>query len=117
MLADMRMMDEELVRATGNKPSLFRPPYGVTNPAVARAIRLGGYRSVGWTVRSLDTVIKDPQKLFRKMMGRLAPGNIFLFHDSSDACRQMLDKFIAAVKADGYRIVRLDKMCNLESYA
>ena len=117
MLADLQSMDAATLQAIEKKPLLFRPPYGVTNPAVARAVRLGNYQSVGWSVRSMDTVTKEPEKLFQRMMAALAPGKIFLFHDTSDATRQMLGKFLDAVRLQGYAIVRLDKMCKLKPYA
>ena len=59
-------MDDEMERVTGLKPKLFRPPYGVTNPNLKKAIINGGYTPVGWSVRSMDTVIKDEKKLLDK---------------------------------------------------
>ncbi|MEP7237273.1 MAG: polysaccharide deacetylase family protein, partial [Ferruginibacter sp.] len=59
MQQDLEQMDTEMEKATGLKPKLFRPPYGVTNPNLAKAIIKGGYTPVGWSVRSMDTVIKD----------------------------------------------------------
>ena len=38
MLDDMKQMDEEMQRVIGLKPKLFRPPYGVTNPNLKKAI-------------------------------------------------------------------------------
>ena len=67
MQEDLKQMDIEMERATGLRPKLFRPPYGVTNPNLAKAIKNGGYTPVGWSVRSMDTVIKDEKKLLSKM--------------------------------------------------
>ena len=117
MLADLQQMDAATMQAVSKKPRLFRPPYGVTNPALARAVRQGNYQPVGWSVRSMDTVTRDPDKLYERMVAAIAPGKIFLFHDSSRATRQMLGKFIETVRSQGYTIVRLDKMCKLETYA
>ena len=66
MLADLKMMDNEMERVTGLQPKLFRPPYGVTNPNLKRAIIEGGYIPVGWSVRSMDTVIGDKNALLKK---------------------------------------------------
>jgi peptidoglycan/xylan/chitin deacetylase (PgdA/CDA1 family) len=38
MLADMRMMDVAMNSVIGKTPKLFRPPYGVTNPNLKKAI-------------------------------------------------------------------------------
>ena len=117
MLADLQMMAVEMEKATGLKPKLFRPPYGVINPNLKKAIINGGYTPVGWSVRSMDTVIKNEKTLLGKISKSLKPGAIFLFHDTSKTTLAVLPAFITWVKKSGYAIVRLDKMLNLKPYA
>jgi len=116
MLTDMQMMDEAMKKITGLTPRLFRPPYGVTNPNLKKAIILGKYISIGWNIRSLDTVIKDEKKLFRKITRSVKPGAIILFHDTSKTTLNILPAFIKHLLADGYTITRLDKMLKLNPY-
>lgn len=117
MLADLRMMDEAMENATGLRPRLFRPPYGVTNPNLKKAVENGGYIPVGWNVRSLDTVIKDEHKLLEKIKAGIKPGAVFLFHDTSKATLAVLPEFLQEVKIKGYRVVPLDKLLHLPAYA
>lgn len=117
MLRDLQQMDEVLFKATGVKPKLFRPPYGVTNPNLSKAIKRGGYTAIGWNIRSLDTVINDPDKLRQKIEALLKPGAIILLHDTSPSTTGMLDTLITHIKASGYEITGLDKMLNLPPYA
>jgi peptidoglycan/xylan/chitin deacetylase (PgdA/CDA1 family) len=117
MQDDLKQMDTEMERVTGLKPKLFRPPYGVTNPNLAKAIKNGGYTPVGWSVRSMDTVIKDGKKLLGKINDGIKPGAVFLFHDTSKATVDILAGFIQEVKKRGYNIVPLDKMLDLQAYA
>ncbi|MFT3826147.1 MAG: polysaccharide deacetylase family protein [Chitinophagaceae bacterium] len=117
MQQDLQQMDNTMEAATGLKPLLFRPPYGVTNPNLAKAIRKGGYTPIGWNIRSLDTVIKDEQQLLEKVTKSIKPGAIVLFHDTSKTTLAILPSFIRYVTAQGYSIVRLDKMLNLNPYA
>jgi peptidoglycan/xylan/chitin deacetylase (PgdA/CDA1 family) len=42
MLEDMQRMDQETYKVLGFRPKFFRPPYGVTNPNLAKAIEQGG---------------------------------------------------------------------------
>lgn len=86
--------DAAIAAAIGRRSRLFRPPYGVTTPNLARAIRRAGHSCIGWNVRSMDTVIKDEQQLLGNIVRALAPGAVFLFHDSSAATVGMLDAFI-----------------------
>ena len=117
MQADLEQMDEAMQAVTGLKPKLFRPPYGVTNPNVKKAIINGGYTPVGWSVRSMDTVIKDENKLLKKINTAIKPGAVFLFHDTSKTTVGVLPKFMQEVKKRGYHIVPLDKLLALTAYA
>ena len=117
MLADMRMMDEIMNSIIGKSPKLFRPPYGVTNPNLKKAIIQGNYIPVGWSMRSMDTVIKDEKKLLNKVISKIKPGAVFLFHDTSNTTVAVLPAIIKHIQANGYEIIRLDKMLNLQAYA
>ena len=116
MQDDLKQMDAALEKATGLKPKLFRPPYGVTNPNLKKAIINGGYTPVGWSVRSMDTVIKDEKKLLHKICAAIEPGAVFLFHDTCQSTLKALPVFIKEVKKRGYNIVPLDKLLHLQPY-
>ena len=117
MQADLKQMDNEVERVTGLKPRLFRPPYGVTNPNLKKAIIEGGYTPVGWSVRSLDTVAKDEQQLLKKINASIKPGAVFLFHDTCKITLDVLPQFIKEVKKQGYNIIPLHKLLDLQPYA
>ena len=116
MFVDMRQMDTAVMTIIGVKPALFRPPYGVMNPNLKKAIKRGGYTPVGWSIRSLDTVIKDKQKLLSRIMKQIKPGDIILLHDSVEITADILPELIEQIKNKGFRIVRLDKMLNVKAY-
>lgn len=117
MLEDLKMMDRAMESVTGLQPRLFRPPYGVTNPNLRKAIVQGQYVPVGWSIRSMDTVITDKEKLLNKVMRSIKPGAIILFHDTSKTTLDMLPAFIRQCRERGYVIRRLDKMLTLNAYA
>ena len=117
MHEDLQMMNAATEKAIGKKPRLFRPPYGVTNPNLKKAIQQGKYTAIGWNIRSMDTVIKDAQKLLVKVTASLKPGAVVLFHDTSKSTLDILSTFIKQARENGYEIVRLDKLLNLEPYA
>lgn len=116
MIGDMKMMDAKVSEAIGLSPKLFRPPYGVTNPNVKKAIINGSYIPIGWSLRSMDTVITDEKKLLDKIKKNIKPGAIILFHDTSKTTLGILTEFIRYAKSKSYEITRLDKMLNLQPY-
>lgn len=117
MLDEMKTTDKLIREIAGVTPSLFRPPYGVMNPTLKKAIIKGNYIPVGWSVRSMDTVITDHDKLFKKISENIHPGAVYLFHDTGIATQAVLPLFIKFAKEKGYDIVRLDKMLHLKVYA
>lgn len=56
MLADVNEGKRAVESVAGKKISLFRPPFGVTNPTIAKVVRTLGLQTVGWYVRSFDTM-------------------------------------------------------------
>jgi peptidoglycan/xylan/chitin deacetylase (PgdA/CDA1 family) len=117
MIDELKETDDTVERIIHKTPRFFRPPYGVTNPMLAKAIRARNYVPIGWNVRTMDTVIKDDQKLLTKISGNIRPGDIFLFHDTQDVTVKALPAFINTVHEQGFKIVRLDKLLMTEAYA
>jgi peptidoglycan-N-acetylglucosamine deacetylase len=109
--------DIEIHKATGLRPRLFRPPYGVTNPMVAKAVRRRNYKVIGWTIRSFDTVISDPDKLFRRVTEPLKNGDIILFHDHCDSTLSILPNVLEHIHKSGLKVVRIDQLINEKAYA
>lgn len=95
----------------------FRPPYGVTTPHLKKAVQRMQYTTIGWNVRSLDTIIKDEEKLLQRLQAALRPGSIFLFHDNVPITVKVLPKFLLYVQAQGFEIVPLQNLINSHPYA
>jgi len=64
----------------------------------------------------MDKVIKDENKLLHKINAGIAPGAVFLFHDTCESTLKALPAFIKEVKKRGYNIVPLDKLLHLQPY-
>jgi peptidoglycan-N-acetylglucosamine deacetylase len=96
----------------GNKYSnqLFRPPMGITNPNVARGIKKANLKSVGWSIRSFDTIEADNDKMFQKVFKRLKPGAILLFHDNGLIDLEKFDQFLTEAKQKGVIFAKNDQI-------
>ena len=103
-------------QTTGKKTGMFRPPYGVTNPAVARSVRRLGFHSIGWSLKSKDTGITDANSLLNRLKKRVKPGDVILFHDTKPVILKVLPEFIAYLKNEKFQIVRADLLLNFEAY-
>jgi len=114
MTEEILRTDKVIENLTGLKPKLFRAPFGVTNPALRKALRRTGHISVSWSLRSFDTVLK-PEKALNKVIRNLNNGDIVLFHDRIPGTPQIIDKFISHCLESGLKFVRLDELLNINS--
>ncbi|MCX6281286.1 MAG: polysaccharide deacetylase family protein [Bacteroidetes bacterium] len=106
----------EVERVTGKRMKLFRPPYGVINPMVAKAIDNTEVTVVAWSLRSFDTTAVNPVTLLDKIVKNAKPGDILLFHDSCALTAGILEKIIVSLQERGYVFIPLDEMLNLQAY-
>lgn len=116
MLEELRLTDTLVENATGLRPHFFRPPYGVTNPNLRKAVVRGGYFPLGWNIRSLDTMAKKEEDLLHRITSKLQPGSIILLHDSMEITVKILPALIGAIRSKGYTIERIDKILNIPAY-
>jgi len=117
MAAEIQQANEAVKSITGKTPRLFRPPYGVTNPNLARAVKKTGMYSIGWNIRSLDTKAKDPEMLLEKILDNIKGGDIILLHDSMPITREILTELIVRTRQKGFTFARVDQMLDIEAYA
>ncbi|MCM1176832.1 MAG: polysaccharide deacetylase family protein [Clostridium sp.] len=92
--------------------ALFRPPFGVTNPDIAKAVKYTGHKVIGWDVRSLDTsIVKDSltgnglEAAVGKCVGRIMrmarPGSVILLHDRLANSPALLKALLERLRAEG----------------
>jgi len=81
---------------------LFRPPFGVTNPNIAKAVKELGYTVIGWNVRSFDTVSKNKENILNRISRQLKAGDIILLHDTISITPSVLKEFILLARNKGF---------------
>ncbi len=105
------------IKSVINKdPKFFRPPYGVTNPRYKRAIMALSLKSIGWSVRSLDTKTNAPNQLKSRILKKIFNGSILLFHDTQQVTVETLPDIIQHCKNNGINIVSLPELIDQKAY-
>lgn len=74
---------EALIRTltTHTAAPLYRAPVGLKSPRLARAAHALALDIVAWSVHSRDTIDADPQRVARRVLAKIRPGDIVLMHD------------------------------------
>lgn len=116
MEEEIRAADRALETMTPGKVKFYRPPFGVTNPSIKKAVQQTGHSVMGWSIRSLDTVIQDEQKILDRILRRLRPGRVVLLHDTSQKSVNVLRELLKELDRRSLRPVTLDRLFNLNAY-
>lgn len=113
---EMIKTSQLVAKITGKSMRLFRPPYGVTTPAIAKATGELGYDVIGWNIRSLDTTGDSRENIYNRVVSQIRPGAIILFHDTSQKTIDILKRTLEYLRKNGIGIVPLTEMLDIRSY-
>lgn len=93
-------------KVTGERVTLFRPPFGVENPTVAKVARDCGLMTVGWSIRTFDTARYSKrdgmEKILKVIDNELRPGVVVLLHDRLPDSEILLTAVIDLIERRGY---------------
>jgi peptidoglycan/xylan/chitin deacetylase (PgdA/CDA1 family) len=97
---------------TGKKYPYFRPPGGWVDDRVAALAGDLGYITVMWSLDSLDAADPNLTPLDRaeRIMARVKPGQILLFHFGGYGTYETLRQLIPRMQSQGYRFVTLGRL-------
>ena len=116
VISEIQRGADVIGQITGRRPLLFRPPFGVTNPIIAKGVKASGVISVGWNIRSFDTMTDDPGKLLARVMSKLKAGSIILLHDKGEATSEALPLIINEIHNLNLKPVNLEQALKIKVY-
>jgi peptidoglycan/xylan/chitin deacetylase (PgdA/CDA1 family) len=80
---DLDRANDEIERATGRTPVLYRPPYGVFSRRGLELVRRRGWRPLLWSTWGRDWERRaTPASIARRATRGLEAGGVVLLHDS-----------------------------------
>jgi len=88
----------------------FRPPFGVSNPNVARGVKASGMEVAGWSIRSFDTRNEVAGKVVQRILKRMSGGDVILLHETSDNILEILELLLPAIREAGLSCVTMDQL-------
>jgi len=109
---------QAIADAVGQKPELFRPPFGGRRPAVLRIARELGLQPIMWSVTGYDWNAPPAERIEGKVARQIRGGDVVLLHDGghkemgADRSQTVIatDHLIARYKAEGYEFVTVSQM-------
>jgi len=101
----------EIIENISQKPNpYFRPPFGVTNPLIKKALKGLNFRVIGWSIRSLDLSNDSSEKIAKRIISKLRGGDIILLHDTSRQVLPVLVRLLEHFNKNGWKVVSLEDL-------
>jgi peptidoglycan-N-acetylglucosamine deacetylase len=107
--AEIERGTESIYRSCGFRTSYFRSPVGLRHPLLSLYLKRMKLEFISWRVRSYDTIIGSSLTLGRRILKRVAGGDIILLHDrlpsGADVMLEALPGIIDELSKRGFEFV------------
>jgi len=118
---DEIMKTEKVIEeATGQKTTLFRPPYGDKDALTLQQTRKLGYVMIEWSVSAEDWRRPGVEKIVHNVVPHVRNGSIILLHDGDKIRRgdrsqtvAALPRIIAQLRQEGFQFVTIPELLKL----
>ncbi len=108
---EINKTQEEVKKATGFTPKLFRPTYG------GYSDRLKSYTDltfVLWDVDSRDWQVKNTNAIINNIVPNVKDGSIIIMHDNHSYSVNALEEVIKKLKDKGFKFVTVSELLELK---
>ena len=102
LLSDINACSELLFSLTGQPVTLYRAPSGSYNDDTVAVAKALGMTAIQWDADSVDWKDKIPEEIEQRMLKKIGPGSIALFHVGKENTVAALAEILKTLKAEGY---------------
>jgi len=112
--------EDAIIRVTGQRPVLFRPPKGRYNDRLFQVLQNRNYHLILWKLCVEHKAAPTPVDMACRIIANTRPGTIILAHDgrlNREKDMEALTIIIRGLKARGYRFVTIPELLELRQKA
>jgi len=108
--ANLKACNDKIEGVTGVCPKLFRCPFGEYDDHVISTVKSVGMTAIQWDVDSLDWKGISADEISERVLSRVQPGSIVLFHNAAEHTPEALPAIVEGLLAKGYEIVPVSEL-------
>ncbi|MBM7624868.1 polysaccharide deacetylase family protein [Sporohalobacter salinus] len=114
--------EKEIKEITDRTTNLIRPPYGTTSDKLLDQLKEMNYKVIHWSIDSLDWNSNNKEEILNRVLSKLKPGSVILFHSSIGKNKsltptvQALPHIIKELKKRNIKLVTVNKLLSLAAY-
>ncbi|WP_175989263.1 polysaccharide deacetylase family protein [Bacillus sp. Marseille-Q1617] len=114
IIKEIEASNELIKMASGQTPSVFRPPYGAYNQDVKDYIKENKTPLVLWSVDSLDWQSRNANEVNKKVKEEVVSGSIILLHDIHPSTAKALPELLESLESEGYQFITVSQLLTLQ---
>jgi peptidoglycan-N-acetylglucosamine deacetylase len=110
---ELQTANAAIQQASGVRPCLFRPPYGVLTPDLVQRAKVAGLTTAKWTVDPTDWTHPGVSAIRERVLAAAQPGSIVIMHDNIETRGQTLKalpSILAGLQARGLHMVTISEL-------
>src|SRR5438067_7179465 len=112
--SQLQRTDDAIKNATGERPTLMRPPYGSITDREKHWIHDEfGYRIILWDVDPYDWKRPGPAVVRNRILKETRPGSIVLSHDIHPGTIEAMPSTLDALEAKGLKFVTVSELIRM----
>lgn len=116
VVKEIQLTEEKIEKITGDKPTLYRPPFGEVDKKTLEICKSLGYKIINWDVDSMDWKEIGPNHVIERVLKSSEAGSIVLFHSNINNPSDYLETIISKLKKDGYEMVKVSDLVYKDNY-
>ena len=110
MTEQINACNDKIEKIIGRRPTLFRAPYGDYDNNLIDTLSALNMYCIQWDVDSLDWKDYTADKISERVLSKVRPGSICLFHNAAKHTPEALPIILENLLADGYKIVPISQL-------
>ncbi len=116
MVEELRSSSNAIEKATGVRPTLFRPPFGDYNDALVSVCREESLYPIQWDVDSLDWKDLSANQIGARVVGGVKSGSIILCHNNGKHTAEALPYIFSTLQNKGFSFVPIGELIYKDHY-
>lgn len=116
IIQEIQLGDNKIMNITGEFPKLFRCPSGAYNDLVVDTIQENNHYCIQWNVDSIDWKEQGSDIEYNRVIKKVKPGSILLFHNNAKYTPKNLSRIIENLQNQGYTFVKVGDLIYTENY-
>ena len=116
LYANISGCNDAIAALTGERPTMFRAPYGEYNGQIVHLVNAMGMQAVQWSIDSGDWRRLDASAITNTVVNRAFPGAIVLLHSNLEQTVQALDGIVQQLLDAEFSLVPLSDLLHQAEY-